>query len=100
MRPVERLPMSLSRVRNVVMMLAATSMLAMMPQVANAHPVHSTLAVVAVDASGITIRLRAFADDFSTAVAKFAGKRAPSDSSASTDDIARYAAARFDVTAG
>lgn len=78
--------------------LAAGSALAVVPRTAHAHPVHSTLAVVVADATGVTIRLRAFADDFSAAVARFAGKRAPTDSSASVPDITRYAAARFAVT--
>lgn len=78
--------------------LAAAAAPVLIPRLANAHPVHSTLAVMQPDATGVTIRLRAFADDFSAAVARFAGKRPPVDSSASTDDIARYASARFGVT--
>ena len=93
-----RSSMRLVRVMKGATLLAACSASAMLPRIANAHPVHSTLAVLVPDATGVTIRLRAFADDFSTAVAKFAGKRPPSDSSASTTDIARYAAARFGVT--
>ena len=80
------------------MLLTASAVLTVVPRTAHAHPVHSTLAVVVPDATGVTIRLRAFADDFSTAVARFAGKKVPTDSSASTADVARYAAARFSVT--
>ncbi len=75
-----------------------TLSLLLSPSTMNAHPIHSTLAVVAVDSTGVTIRLRAFADDFSAAVARFAGKRPPADSSAPAADVARYAAARLDVT--
>ena len=83
---------------HAAVLLAVTALPLLIPRIANAHPVHSTLAVMQPDATGVTIRLRAFADDFSAAVARFAGKRPPVDSSASAADIARYAAARFGVT--
>ena len=98
MKRVKFNPTRLTGVMRATVLLAASGALALLPRVAYAHPVHSTLAVVVADATGVTIRLRAFADDFSAAVARFAGKKAPADSSASTADVARYAAARFGVT--
>lgn len=66
----------------------------------DAHPIHTTLTVITVDAGGraLTLNIRAFADDFSATVAKFAGKRAPRDSAAAPDDVGRYIAARYAVT--
>lgn len=64
---------------------------------ARAHPIHTTLTVVTASASGVTLNIRTFADDFSATVARFAGKRAPADSSASADDVLRYVRARFAV---
>ncbi|MEP6778997.1 MAG: DUF6702 family protein [Gemmatimonadaceae bacterium] len=58
---------------------------------AYAHPIHTTLTKVTSDEHSITLNIRAFADDFSTTVAKFAGKAAPRDSSALSDDVIRYA---------
>ena len=66
----------------------------------DAHPIHTTLTVITVDAGGraLTLNIRAFADDFSATVAKFAGKRAPRDSSAAADDVVHYIAAQYAVT--
>ena len=64
---------------------------------ARAHPIHTTLTVVTRDATGISLNIRTFADDFSATVAKYAGKRAPSDSSAPDADVLRYIRAQFSV---
>ena len=62
-----------------------------------AHPIHTTLTVLVPDAGhrSMTVTIRAFADDFSATVAAFAGKRAPVDSSARPDEVARYVRAHF-----
>lgn len=65
---------------------------------AHAHAIHSTMSVVTREAGGLTIRVRAFADDFSGAVARFVGRRAPADSSAPEADVLRYVQAQFSVT--
>lgn len=67
---------------------------------ARAHPIHTTLTVVTTDATGISLSIRAFADDFSATVAKYVGKRAPSDSSAPEADVLRYVRAQFAVKDG
>lgn len=65
--------------------------------VAQAHPIHTTLTVITPDASGATFSVRAFADDFSTVVARFVGKKPPKDSSALDADVQRYIGAQFTV---
>ncbi len=65
--------------------------------IAEAHAIHTTLTVVTIDANGITLNIRAFADDFSGSVAKFGGHAAPKDSSAAASDVARYVRAQFVV---
>jgi hypothetical protein len=64
-----------------------------------AHPLHTTLTVLTIDAKQrtITLSIRAFADDFAAAVARAAGKAVPRDSSASADDITRYVRDRFSI---
>ncbi len=64
---------------------------------AYAHPIHTTLTVITADATGATLRVRAFADDFSGTVARFAGKLPPADSSATDSDVLRYVGAQFSV---
>lgn len=66
-------------------------------RVAQAHPIHTTLAVLTPTSGGFTVTIRAFADDFSAAVARFAGKRPPGDSSATAGDVLRYVNDRFTV---
>jgi len=78
--------------------LCACVAIALHAPVARAHPIHTTLTVVTTDATGISLSIRAFADDFSATVAKFAGKRAPGDSSAPEADVLRYVRAQFSVT--
>ena len=60
-------------------------------QIAFAHPIHTTLTKITSDQHTITLNIRAFADDFSATVAKFAGRAAPRDSSAPPEDVLRYA---------
>jgi hypothetical protein len=74
--------------------------LAICSRVAAAHPIHTTLTVITPEAAGHVLKfnIRAFADDFSATVAKFAGRPAPSDSSAVPDEVIRYIRARFTVT--
>ena len=59
-----------------------------------AHPLHTTLADVSIDADG-TLRMtfRAFADDFSAAVARHAGKPRPANFAVADPDVASYIAA-------
>lgn len=73
------------------------ALLALCATVADAHPIHTTLTVITADATGATFRVRAFADDFSGTVARFAGKQPPADSSATDSDVLRYVGAQFSV---
>ena len=70
------------------------------PSLLDAHPIHTTLTVITVDAGGraLTLNIRTFADDFSAIVARHAGKRPPRDSSAAPADVGRYIAAQYTVT--
>ncbi|MEO7362687.1 MAG: DUF6702 family protein, partial [Gemmatimonadaceae bacterium] len=70
--------------------IAAAATLLFTPN-AYAHPIHTTLTKVTVEDHAITFNVRAFADDFSATVAKFAGRKAPADSSAPASDVLRYA---------
>ena len=81
--------------RFVLFAAAAFGVIAAHPAVAYAHPIHTTLTVVTLDRNGASFSIRAFADDFSAVVARFAGKAAPKDSSVTATDVDRYLAARF-----
>jgi hypothetical protein len=76
------------------------AMLALGPRAAAAHPIHTTLTVITAgpDHRGLEINIRAFADDFSASVARFAGRRPPADSSLVPDEATRYVRARLSVT--
>jgi hypothetical protein len=78
----------------------ALAALALCSRIAAAHPIHTTLTVITPEAAGRVLRfnIRAFADDFSATVAKFAGRPAPADSSAVPAEVIRYIRARFTVT--
>lgn len=65
---------------------------------AHAHPIHTTLTKVTVEARSVTFNVRTFADDFSATVALLAGRKAPADSSAPVADVIRYAQKFFTVT--
>lgn len=64
-----------------------------------AHPIHTTLTKVSMSGSMVTFNIRAFADDFSATVAKFAGRGAPRDSSVVTEEVVRYARAHVSIQA-
>lgn len=66
-----------------------------LPAVIEAHAIHTTLTVLTASPVGVTLTIRAFADDFSASVAKFSGRKPPRDSSAAPADIARYVRASF-----
>lgn len=62
------------------------------PATTVAHPIHTTLTVVTFDAKSrqLVLSIRAFADDFSAAVARAAGRAAPRDSSVVATEVERY----------
>jgi hypothetical protein len=64
---------------------------------ARAHDIHTTLASVTTDASGTTITVRSFADDFSASVARSFGRPAPADSSVTERDAFAYAVANLGI---
>lgn len=70
------------------------------PALLRAHAIHTTMTVLTTSPSGITLNIRAFADDFSSTVARFAGRRPPADSSAPAVDVVRYVNAHFLVRDG
>lgn len=72
-------------------------MVACLSAEANAHAIHTTLTVATPDASGLSLSIRVFADDFSGSVARFAGRSAPADSSAPDLEALRYVRAHFTV---
>lgn len=76
---------------------ALSALVCFLPASLLAHPIHTTLTVVQADVSGrvLTLNIRAFADDFSAMVARFAGRAAPRDSSVATDEVTRYVRAQF-----
>lgn len=78
----------------------AVFLCALSPKLAAAHPIHTTLTVITVGDQGrsITVKIRAFADDFSASVARFAGRTPPADSSVSAEEVARYVRNRFSVS--
>jgi hypothetical protein len=77
----------------VVIRAALVAALAVAPM----HAIHSTYTHATFDRASLTLEIRAFADDFSAAVARFAGRTVPRDSSAPAGDVARYVASRFTV---
>lgn len=72
---------------------AATLAVAATPALSWSHPLHTTLADVTIDADGsLRVTLRAFADDFSAAVARHAGRPRPADFGVADRDVASYVA--------
>jgi predicted amidohydrolase len=67
------------------------------PTLVEAHAIHTTLTVISASPAGMTLNIRAFADDFSAAVARYAARKPPADSSAPEIDVARYVRANFTV---
>ena len=85
------------RRRLVALVLAAVA-IAGTPALSWSHPLHTTLAEVAIDSDGsLRVTLRAFADDFSAAVARHAGKPRPADYAVADPDVASYVAATIAV---
>jgi hypothetical protein len=68
-----------------------------LPTVVEAHAIHTTLTVLTVAPTALTLNIRAFADDFSTTVATFSGRKPPADSSAPQPDVLRYVRTNFTV---
>jgi hypothetical protein len=66
-----------------------------LPSVVEAHAIHTTLTVLTATPTGVTLNIRAFADDFSATVASFAGHKPPADSSAPAHEVVRYVRAQF-----
>lgn len=68
------------------------------PGVAAAHPLHTTLTelrwVPGTSGEVVEIRIRAFTDDFSAAVARAAGRQPPRDSSVVVAEAIRYLTSR------
>jgi hypothetical protein len=80
-------------VSRLVVALAAAVAIGIAPALAWSHPLHTTLADVAIDDQGcLRVTLRAFADDFSAAVARHAGKPKPTDFAVADADVASYIA--------
>jgi hypothetical protein len=71
-------------------------LVAALPRAADAHAIHTTLTVLTPENGerGLMLNIRAFADDFSASVARFARRPVPRDSSAASDDVTRYVRAR------
>jgi hypothetical protein len=68
------------------------------PRAVRAHPIHTTLAELTPAADGsVTIRVRAFIDDFSAAVIRYAKRKPAANFAVSDADAARYLGASFHV---
>ncbi len=63
--------------------------------VLRAHAIHTTVTQVTVDDRGVTLMIRAFADDISATVARHAGRPAPGDHSLPAADLLRYVRSQF-----
>ena len=76
--------------------LVAAMLLVVQARAVDAHAIHTTLTVLTPEAGerGLLVNIRAFADDFSASVARFAGRPVPRDSSATPGDVTRYVGAR------
>jgi hypothetical protein len=86
----------IARIRRHAQRIAALlPLLLALPSVVEAHAIHTTLTVLTATPTGVTLNIRAFADDFSATVATFAGHRPPADSSAPPDEVVRYVRAQF-----
>ncbi len=63
--------------------------------VADAHAIHTTVTQLTADGRGLTVMIRAFADDLSSSVASHAGHQAPADHSVPESEALRYVQAQF-----
>lgn len=61
----------------------------------HAHAIHTTVTQVTVDDRGVTLMIRAFADDISATVARHAGRAAPADHALPVADLLRYVRSQF-----
>jgi hypothetical protein len=78
--------------------VAAAAMVFGSAQLAWSHPLHTTLADISIDASGtMQLTIRAFADDFGTAVARHAGRPRPADYQMPDGTIAAYVSSAVHV---
>jgi hypothetical protein len=68
------------------------------PTSAAAHPIHTTLTTVTVDARGLVLSVRGFADDLSASIATFAKKAPPADWAVPEADAAQYLAGHVRVS--
>lgn len=69
------------------------------PGLLHAHPIHTTLSEISIGAGGaVRVLVRTFADDFSTAVSRFARTPARADHAVPDAAAARYVAAAFTLT--
>ncbi len=78
----------------------AAALLLLVSRVADAHAIHTTVTQLTVDGRGLTVMIRAFADDLSSSVATHAGRPAPSDHSVTEADAQRYVRAQFVIGTG
>src|SRR3954468_2729920 len=77
--------------RRFLATIVASLAIAARPAVSWSHPLHTTLADVSIEADGsIHVTVRAFADDFSAAVARHAGKPRPADFAVGDSDVVSY----------
>jgi len=80
--------------RGLIVAVVAALLVGATPALSWSHPLHTTLADVSIDGDGmLRVTLRAFADDFSAAVARHAGKPRPADFTVADADVASYVAA-------
>ncbi len=84
---------SCSSVSGVVRRTAA--LLLLVSRVADAHAIHTTVTQLTADSRGLTVMIRAFADDLSSSVASHAGRPAPADHSVPEADALRYVQTQF-----
>ncbi len=73
----------------------ALALLLLVSRVADAHAIHTTVTQLTADARGLTVMIRAFADDLSSSVATHAGRSAPADHSVSEPEALRYVQSQF-----
>lgn len=86
-----RLTMSGARRARWARAILASFVICGIPADVRAHAIHSTLTELSLRADGqLVVRVRTFADDFSTAVARFAHVRARPDFSVAETDAAKY----------
>ena len=71
-----------------------------LPRGMSAHPIHTTMSELAIQPDGsLTLHIRTFADDFSTAVARYVKKSAAANYAVSDSDATRYVGNAIQVVA-